>query len=281
LRLGFRQVKGLGQKDVDAIMQARGNAPFISLEEFAQRSGLTVPTLQLLAEADSFRSIDLDRRQALWAVARYRETGTPSSLSQDLPIFTETPAIPNEPHVSLPAMPLGEHVLTDYATVRMSLKAHPMALLREAFTKLGYVKSKKLATLPANRMVKVAGIVLIRQRPGSANGVIFSTLEDETGIANIITWPKIFERYRRTVLAARLLGVRGTLQSEQGVVHVVARELIDMSAQLNSLSEKHGTADAFRSPTDQVKRGGSDPREKPKRAKGSLTEVLPKGRNFQ
>jgi error-prone DNA polymerase len=172
-------------------------------------------------------------------------------------------------------------VLTDYATVRMSLKAHPMALLRDEFARLGYVQTKDLAALPANRMLRVAGIVLIRQRPGSANGVIFSTLEDETGIANIITWPKTFERYRRTVLAARLLGVRGTLQREQGVVHIVAGELIDMSRYLASLSDKHGGTDAFLSPTDHVKHGGEDPRGKPRRRKGLLSQVLPKGRNFQ
>ncbi len=123
--------------------------------------------------------------------------------------------------------------------------------------------------------------MLIRQRPGSASGVIFSTLEDETGIANLIIWPKVFERYRRIVLASRLLGVRGTLQREQGVIHVVARELFDMSAYLNGLSEKHGGNDAFRSPSDQVRHGSEDSREKPRRAKGALAQVLPKGRNFQ
>jgi error-prone DNA polymerase len=281
LRLGFRQVKGITQKEVEAVIAARRVATFGSLEEFAQRTRLGTPSLQLLAEADAFRSIGLDRRLALWAVARYRETGTPAVLSAGLPLFTAAPAIPPEPAVSLPAMPLGEHVLTDYATVRMSLKAHPMALLREEFTKLGYVKTRDLATAPANRILKVAGIVLIRQRPGSANGVIFSTLEDETGIANIITWPETFERYRRTVIAARLLGVRGTPQREQGVIHVVARELIDMSAHLNSLSERHGGTETFLSPADHVKHGGEDPRGKRKRAKGSLSEVLPKGRNFQ
>jgi error-prone DNA polymerase len=280
LRLGFRQVKGIVQKDVEAIMAARAGFPFRSLEDFASRTGLGMPALKLLAEADAFRSIGLDRRQALWAVARYRETGTPAALSQELPMFAGASAIPAEPHVPLPGMPLGEHVLTDYATVRMSLKAHPMALLRRTFADFGYVKTKELATLPVNTVVKVAGIVLIRQRPGSAKGVIFSTLEDETGIANIITWPKIFERYRRTVIAARLLGVRGTLQREQGVIHVVARELFDMSAYLRDLSEKHGGGDAFLSPADHVKHGGEDPRGKPRRGKKSSAEVLPKGRNF-
>jgi error-prone DNA polymerase len=280
LRLGFRQIKGAAQKDVEAIVAARSASRFSSLEEFASRTGLGVPALKLLAEADTFRSIGLDRRQSLWAVARYFETGTPSSLCEDLPIFADTSATPAEPHVSLPAMPLGEHVLTDYATIKMSLKAHPMALLRRVFADLGYVQTKELAILSVNRMVKVAGIVLIRQRPGSAKGVIFSTLEDETGIANIITWPKTFERYRRTVIAARLLGVRGTLQREQGVIHIVARELFDMSAYLRGLSEKHGGGDAFLSPVDEVRRPGNDQRGKPPGGKVALTEVLPKGRNF-
>jgi error-prone DNA polymerase len=281
LRLGFRQIKGIAEKDIDAIVKARGGSLFSSLEEFASSTGLGVPALKLLAEADAFRSIGLDRRQALWAVARYFETGTPTVLTRELPIFTDAPAIPAEPPVSLPAMPLGEHVLTDYATIKMSLKAHPMALLRSTFADLGYVQTKDLAILPVNSMVKVAGIVLIRQRPGSAQGVIFSTLEDETGIANIITWPKTFERYRCTVIAARLLGVRGTLQREQGVTHVVARELFDMSAYLRSLSEKHSGGAEFLSPSDHVKHGGEGPRGKPRRGKASLDEVLPEGRNFR
>ena len=129
-----------------------------------------------------------------------------------------------------------------------------MALLRSAFDALGYVKSETLATLSLARPVKAAGIVLIRQRPGSASGVIFSTIEDETGIANLIIWPKVFERYRRIVLSARLLGVRGKLQREQGVIHLVARELFDMSSLLTGLSEKHGSGSDFLSSTDEVQK---------------------------
>jgi error-prone DNA polymerase len=280
LRLGFRLIKGLAQRDVDAIVRARSGTPFTSLEDFARRTGLGLPALQLLAEADVFRSIGLDRRRALWTATRYYETGTPAALAYDLPLFAETPAIPHEPGVTLPVMPMGEHVLTDYATIRLSLKAHPMALLRNEFKALGYVKAKELATLPLVKAVKVAGIVLIRQRPGSASGVIFSTLEDETGIANLIIWPAVFERYRRIVLSARLLGVRGKLQREQGVIHVVARELFDMSRYLTSLSEKHGGSDAFLSPSDEVRRPGEDHRGKPQRGKESPAQILPKGRNF-
>jgi len=177
-------------------------------------------------------------------------------------------------------MPLGEHVLTDYASLRLSLKAHPMALLRSTFNALGYVRSDALATLSLTKSVKVAGIVLIRQRPGSASGVIFSTIEDETGIANLIIWPKVFERYRRIVLSARLLGVRGKLQREQGVIHVVARELFDMSSFLIGLSEKHGGGSGFLSPADEVRKPGADQRGRPPRSQDSLAQVLPKGRNF-
>ena len=261
LRLGFRQVKGLSPKEADAIVTARGAGPFSSLEDFVHRTAPGAPALRLLAEADAFRSIGLDRRQALWRVARYLEIGTPAADA--LPLFAAPPALPAEPDAALPAMPLGEHVLTDYATLRLSLKAHPVALLRPQFARLGYMQANALASLPANRMVRVAGIVLIRQRPGSASGVIFSTLEDETGIANLIIWPKIFERYRRVVLTARLLGVRGVLQAADGTVHVVARELTDLSAYLAGLSEGHGEA-----------RQAAHGRDAP-------TQVLPKGRNFQ
>ena len=279
LRLGFRLVKGLAQKDVEAIVKLRKSA-FVSLEDFARRAGLSVPVLKVLAEADAFRSIGLDRRQALWAVARYHETGTPAAASSDLPLFAEAAAIPHEPVVALPSMPLGEHVLTDYASLRLSLKAHPMALLRSTFDALGYVKSEALATLSLARPVKAAGIVLIRQRPGSASGVIFSTIEDETGIANLIIWPKVFERYRRIVLSARLLGVRGKLQREQGVIHLVARELFDMSSLLTGLSEKHGSGSDFLSSTDEVRKPGADQRAKPTRNQDPPAQVLPKGRNF-
>jgi error-prone DNA polymerase len=269
LRLGFRQVKGLSPKEADAIVAARGSGPFSSLEDFVRRTALGAPALRILAEADAFRSIGLDRRQALWRVARYLEAGTPAASV--LPLFAETPALPAEPDAALPAMPLGEHVLTDYATLRLSLKAHPMALLRPQFADLGYVKAETLAGLSANRMVRVAGIVLIRQRPGSASGVIFSTLEDETGIANLIIWPKIFERFRRIVLTARLLGVRGLLQSQDGAVHVVARELTDLSAYLAGLSEEHSEARK-----SDGRRYGT-----PAHGRDALTQVLPKGRNFQ
>ncbi len=170
LRLGFRLVKGLGTEDAKAIVEARGEG-YGSLDAFAAHTGLPVSKLKILAEADAFRSIGLDRRQALWAVSRYAETGTPAAMLESLPLFAATQSSPlaREAEVSLPKMALGEHVLADYIAIRMSLKAHPMALLREDFQPKNYLQSAKLRDVPSGRLVKVAGIVLIRQRPG--NGV--------------------------------------------------------------------------------------------------------------
>jgi error-prone DNA polymerase len=284
LRLGFRLVKGLAVEDEEAILKARG-AGFGALDDFAARTGLPVRKLKILAEADAFRSIGLDRRQALWSVSRYAGTGTPAALLESLPLFAATASSPlaREAEVALPKMALGEHVLADYIALRMSLKAHPMALLREDFQPRGYLRSVELRDIPSGRIVKVAGIVLIRQRPGTASGVIFSTLEDETGIANIIIWPKIFERFRRMVLGARLLGVRGQIQSEQGVIHIVARELFDMSGHLAKLAEKAPAGGDFLSPGDEVRRSMEDDGRAPGQRKHHndlVSQTLPKGRNF-
>ncbi len=287
LRLGFRLAKGLSIDDADAIVNARADG-YTSLDDFAARTRLPVRKLKILAEADAFRSIGLDRRAALWAVSRYAETGTPAALLESLPLFaaTASPPLAREADVALPRMALGEHVLADYIALRMSVKAHPMALLREDFQPKGYLQSAQLRDIPSGRIVKVAGIVLIRQRPGTASGVIFATLEDETGIANIIIWPKIFEQYRRIVLGARLLGVRGQLQSEQGVIHVIARELFDMSGHLAGLAEKAPAAGDFLSPGDEVRRSvEDDPRAQKGRNPIShndalVAQTLPKGRNF-
>ena len=287
LRLGFRLVKGLAAEDANAVINARGEG-YGSLDDFASRTRLPVRKLRILAEADAFRSIGLDRREALWAVSHYAETGTPAALLESLPLFAAaaSPPLAPETEVALPKMALGEHVLADYIAIRMSLKAHPMALLREDFQPKGYVPSAALRAIPAGRIVKAAGIVLIRQRPGTASGVIFSTLEDETGVANIIIWPKIFEQYRRIVLGARLLGVRGQLQSEQGVIHIIARELFDMSGHLAGLAEKSPAAGDFLSPGDEVKRSVEDDGRVRKGLRNQLphedlaAQTLPRGRNF-
>jgi error-prone DNA polymerase len=209
-------------------------------------------------------------------------------MLEGLPLFAATNSNPlaTEAEVNLPAMKLGEHVLADYIAIRMSLKAHPMALLRPVFQKRNYLPAAQLRILTTGRLVQAAGIVLIRQRPGTASGVIFSTLEDETGIANIIIWPKVFEEYRRIVLGARLLGVRGKLQSEQGVIHVIAQELFDMSGHLAGLADVEPAAGDFLSPGDEVRRSVEEDhrtsrlKSLPPSEAALIAQTLPKGRNF-
>lgn len=286
LTLGFRQIKGFAEDDARAIVAAR-DKPFASLEDFAARTRLRFPALKRLADADAFRSLGLDRRAALWAVSRYRETGTPADMLEGLPLFDAAKAEPlgREAGLALPDMKLGEHVVQDYISLRMSLKAHPMQLLRGLFAGEGYVFSRDLAHLPVDRFMQVAGVVLVRQRPGTASGVIFATIEDETGVANIIVWPKVFQRFRRIVMGARLIGVRGRLQREQGVIHVVADRLVDMSPRLALLSHDHGLATDFHANADEAQGPCEDPRDITLRRKTAIDTrtdaILPQGRNFQ
>ena len=195
-------------------------------------------TLEKLAAADAFRSLGLDRRQALWEV---KALGS----AEPLPLFTwsETREAGLEPAVALPAMPLSEHVVNDYQTLRLSLKAHPMSFLRAHLSQL---HSRRAETARASRAtscaaskdgayVSVAGVVLVRQRPGSAKGVVFMTIEDETGIANAVVWPKTLERFRKVVMGARLIVIHGRIQRHEDIVHVVSQRLEDRSDWLKLL----------------------------------------------
>ena len=272
LRLGFRQVKGCRQADIEQMLAARG-AGFRTLRELWQRSGLTPAALETLARADAFGSLGLDRRAALWQVKGLEATPLPLFAHAEAQIRSGAnmppPALANEPAVLLPAMTLGEQVIEDYAELRLSLKSHPLALLRQRMIVRGVVPNARLQYLPNDGRVDIAGLVLVRQRPGTASGVIFATLEDETGVANIIVWPKIFERFRRIVLGSRLLGVRGKLQREGLVIHVIAERLQDLSSDLRLLADMDGDFEGAMARADEVRRPGRDPRE-----------VMPRGRNF-
>jgi len=171
--------------------------------------------------------------------------------SEPLPLFAAAGIEDRgaEPAVALPKMALSEHVVDDYLSLRLSLKAHPLAFLRENLAQEGVVESMQLATLKPGSRVRVAGLVLVRQRPGSASGVIFATLEDETGVANVIIWPKVFEQYRAVVLKSSLLAVSGRLQREGLVIHVVAEELTDMTDRLAGLKSDAARADEVKRPT--------------------------------
>ncbi|MBM3503309.1 MAG: error-prone DNA polymerase [Alphaproteobacteria bacterium] len=244
VRLGLREVKGLSEDDAQALMVARATAPFRDAYDLWRRSGVAVAALERLAAADAFGSFGLSRRRALWAVRGLADERLPlfnaaeaaeerraqGRGSNALPV-----ALREEPTVELPGMTLGEEVICDYSTVRLTLRHHPMALLRPRFA-TPYVPAKTLFDTPAGRWVNVAGLAICRQRPGTASGVIFMTLEDDTGVANIVVWPTMFERYRRTVLQSRLLGVSGKVEREGIVIHVIANKLVDLSGALLDLA---------------------------------------------
>jgi len=255
LRLGLRQVKGIGEAEAAALVEARGNGYGDPLMLW-RRAGLTERALRRLAHADAFRSQGLDRRQALWALK-----GLPD---KPLPLFAamQTEEQGEEEAVTLPAMTLGQHVAEDYASLRLSLKAHPMALLRARMTALDYRSSAELAARANGDHLAVAGIVLVRQRPGTASGVIFATLEDETGVANVVIWSRIFERYRRVVLTARLLGVAGKLQREGLVIHLVAERLVDLTEHLGTLRADAGPLEPPYGRADEVTRPGQEARDR-------------------
>ena len=246
VRLGFRQIHGLNKDELQKLIAARGNG-FASIERLAAVSGVSRFTIERLAEADTFRSLDLNRRAALWAARRLdmigarprRTADTFLPAAETLPLLTAhlSEELFPEPEVALPAMPLSEHVVEDYVATGLSLKAHPVHFFRDRLASLGVIHNASLRSdaLSQDAKVTVAGLVLVRQRPGTSKGVVFMTLEDETDIANIIVWPKIFENNRRTVMTARLLAVRGRLQRAGLVIHVVAESFIDLSAQLPML----------------------------------------------
>src|SRR5262249_34147871 len=216
----------------DRIVAARARRPFASLEDFARDTGLPKRALMLLADADAFRSIGLDRRAALWAVRRLPD-------DVPLPLFESATAReqPDENAKALPLMPRSEHVVADYQTIRLSLKGHPMEFLRERFSRERVVACRDVNHRNDKRTVRCAGVVLVRQRPGSAKGVVFMTLEDETGIANIVVWPKVMEKYRKEVMGARLILVEGYIQSSpEEVTHLVAQRLTDRSHDLIGLA---------------------------------------------
>jgi error-prone DNA polymerase len=216
----------------ERIVAARQRRPFTSLEDFARDTGLPKRALILLADADAFRSIGLDRRAALWAVRRLPD-------DVPLPLFEIATAReqPDEQARPLPVMPLPEQVVADYQTIRLSLKGHPMEFLRPMFASERVVACSEVSHANDKKRVRCAGVVLVRQRPGSANGVVFMTLEDETGIANIVVWPKVMEHFRKEVMGARLILVEGYIQSSpEEVTHLVAQRLFDRSSDLVNLA---------------------------------------------
>ncbi|WP_426238491.1 error-prone DNA polymerase [Pararhizobium sp. DWP1-1-3] len=291
IRLGFSLVKGLRQVDMVEKLVAHRGGGYSSVRDLWLRSGLTRSAIERLADADAFRSIGLDRRAALWAVKSLDE----KSAAERLPLFEQAGQsdLQQEPEVILPQMPQGEHVINDYRYLSLSLKAHPVSFLREDFSRQAIVTNRSLDSVRNGRMVTIAGLVLVRQRPGTAKGVIFMTLEDETGVANAIIWKNVFETYRSVVMGARLVKIRGRLQSASGVIHVVASHLEDMTPALGIL-QKEARGFGANARSDEVLRPTGDHRQKHGFRKDShphdeagnrrdmieTVNVMPKGRNF-
>jgi error-prone DNA polymerase len=268
-------------------------AGFDSVRDLWLRTGLPPKALKRLAHADAFDSLGLTRREALWAIKALQRAGD----KDNLPLFAcvHMPAL--EPDVHLPPMLPGEQVIEDYRHLHLSLKAHPVSFLRRDFDARGVVRHELLPALAPGQRVTIGGLVLVRQRPGTGNA-IFMTLEDETGIANTIIWPRKFEQYRPVVMGARVISVTGVLQNEKGVIHIVADRFEDLTPLLGRLSD-HGARIDTIMPPDVIKhpvysrqrhpRSGDalvtmlkEGRPLPEEvvASQSTAQVMPKGRNF-
>lgn len=250
LRLGFRQISGFRQDWADAIAAARQDGPFPSFESVIRRANLPPRAARLLADADALGSLSLPRRDAHWEARR-----TPPG---ELPLFAamNAPELGAEPAAKLPAMPANEEVVADYQATRLSLKAHPLSFLRQLLRSMGALTAAEIATARNGQWARMAGVVLVRQRPGKGNAV-FITLEDETGITNCLLWARDFERQRGAVMAARLMLADGTIQrSPEGIVHLILRRVTDRSDLLDSLSlPREDTLDPPLARADEVVKG--------------------------
>ncbi len=234
LRLGLRQVDGFPKAVAEHLMKVRQQGgPFADVLSLRDRAKLQPSHIERLAAADCFSSLSLKRRQALWQ-ARTLVGG------EELPLFTaarEREEGAERELTQLPAMGLSEEVVADYQTHRLSLKAHPLSFLRPSLTARGFVRADELRKRKFRSQVQVAGVVLIRQRPGSAKGVCFITLEDESGVVNLVVWPDTMEKYRKVIMGARLMEVRGRVEYDEEVIHVIVHHLADATSALHRLSD--------------------------------------------
>lgn len=274
LRLGFRQVKGLQETDMQLLISSRG-AGYMTIPALKD-AGVPLSALERLANADAFRSIGLDRRQALWEVSALEDRPTG--------IYTGQASETASENISLPKMALSEHVLEDYASLSLSLKRHPVSFVRETLQMLQVTAAKDLASLQDGALVYVAGLPLVRQRPGTASGICFITIEDETGIANIVVFEKRFEKYRRQILSSNLLMVRGKLQKEGEVIHVIAERCSNLNTLLQDLTMPKQNTEPLLTLSRADKKDG-DPLS-PQQKKAQLQKVVQGdifhgGRNFR
>jgi error-prone DNA polymerase len=265
VRLGLRMAKGLANAAGAELVARRAEQPFIGVEELWRRTGLSPSDLECLAEADAFQSVGLSRRAALWAIKGLCGEALPLFVAADGKRLPQ-PELVEQP-VLLTPMTAGREVVEDYHATGLTLRSHPVAFLRDELHRRQIVSCADLLTIRDGRTITVSGLVLVRQMPGSAKGVVFITLEDETGVANLIVWRAVFERQRRLVLGSGMLACRGRLQREGAVTHVVADELSDLSELLRSVGQRENAFPVPFARADEVRRPGPpDPRTRPKLA---------------
>jgi error-prone DNA polymerase len=251
--------RGLANKDGAAIIGARADTQFSSMDDLWLRSGVPVSALEKLANADAFSgTMQLPRREAIWAIRGLQ--------NEPLPLFAaaaERDGAPStevvEPQVALRPMTAGREVVEDYTHLGLTLREHPLAFLREELAEKRIVPCSQLAHAPDGRYLTVAGLVLVRQKPGSAKGVMFVTIEDETGNANLVIWPQVFEKNRRLVLSAGMIAVRGRVQREGEVVHIVADRLTDLTSRLHAIGGMEGVSLPHGRGDEAKHGGGPDP----------------------
>ncbi|HEY1413347.1 MAG TPA: OB-fold nucleic acid binding domain-containing protein, partial [Rhodopila sp.] len=261
VRLGLRMAKGLAQAHANEMINRRGSG-FRSIEDLWRRVPIPVAALERLAEADAFRTLGLDRRQALWAIRGLSDAR--------LPLFDSVPTEPDpEPEVKLTPMTAGRQVVEDYRSTGLSLRRHPVSFLRPDLAARRIVRCADLPAIRDGKRVEVAGIILVRQRPGSARGVLFVTIEDETGHANLILWPSVFEKQRSLVLTASTIACRGKLQKEGEVIHVIAEHLTDLSSLLRSVGERDDQPFPLPHSRGDEARHGSQPESRDKKVVGT------------
>ena len=271
LRLGLREIAGLSKDEIaEKLVKLRG-AGYRSVRDLWLRAGLKVASLEKLAAADAFRSLGLQRREALWAVKGLGEAPLPLFAAAEIRASLQV-----EPEVTLPALGLGAEVAQDYFTTGLSLKQHPLSLIRPRLHRGGWNQAALLDDAPPGQLVRVAGLVLVRQHPESANGIVFVTMEDESGIANLVLYPDIYEANRLTVLGSRLLACEGTIDRKEIVVHVKARRLFDLSDWLQDLVADDGAPP----PSEPFARTLAHARET-KRSARVRTQIEVKSRDFR
>jgi error-prone DNA polymerase len=276
LRLGLRQIDGFREEWAEAVTAARAQAPFASIDDLRQRAGLPAAALDALAAADALGGLSLTRREGLWAAK-----GLPRAAPAPLFAAMGLDEADGRPPQALPRPSPSQEVVNDYETLRLSLKGHPVAFLRQRLAARGAATAQAYAALPDGRRASVAGVVLVRQRPGTGE-VTFVTLEDETGVVNLVIWPQLFQQYRPVVMGARLMLARGRVQQADGVTHLVAEHLEDISAELAALSAPEPALPSLLLRADEAN-GAPDARQRPAAVRPRHprdVRVLPKSRDF-